>query len=304
MFLRGALYLSLAASIWGGMYVVSKYTLDFVPPITLLFLRYLVAGVAMAALFRWQNLPFFPSRRRGLLLLTGVAGFVSLAAQFIGTWLTSAHMGAVITTLSPLFLSVLAIFLLKEKMTRREGIAVGLGFGGVLIIVDVTGAGHNSLPGSLTLVVAAAFWGYYSVLARQAAADYTPFQVTTWAVWVGTVLALPWAVTELPDWSYSVLLTWPVFLSILYLGLIAMGVAFFSWNKGLSLLPAHQAGLFFFLQPVVGSLLGWLLLEERLTGSFFAGSGLILAGVYLALMKEKTASVPASQKLLTNQKAK
>ncbi len=31
----GAIYLSLAASIWGGMYVVSKYVLDFIPPLTL-----------------------------------------------------------------------------------------------------------------------------------------------------------------------------------------------------------------------------------------------------------------------------
>lgn len=43
----GAIYLSLTASIWGGMYVVSKYILDFIPPLTLVWLRFIIAFVVL-----------------------------------------------------------------------------------------------------------------------------------------------------------------------------------------------------------------------------------------------------------------
>lgn len=42
---KGAIYLSIGASLWGGMYVASKYALDLIPPFTLLFIRYILASV-------------------------------------------------------------------------------------------------------------------------------------------------------------------------------------------------------------------------------------------------------------------
>lgn len=298
MFLQGAFYLSLAACIWGGMYVVSKYALDFVPPLTLLLLRYLAAGLVFAWVFWRKRLAPLPKRQQGLLLQIGAAGFLSLAAQFIGTGLSSAHMGAVITTLSPLFLSLLAIVLLKEKMTLREGVAAGLAFGGVSIVINLTAAGQGSsysLTGILALLLAALLWGYYSVLVRKASAEYSALQVTAWGIWIAAVLTLPFTWLELKSWQPAVLLTVPVFLSVLYLGLISTAVALFSWNRGLALLPSHQAGLFFFFQPVVGSLLGWLVLGEHLTPSFFLGSLLILAAVYLAMDKKAPAGLKTAR---------
>lgn len=298
MSLLGAFYLSVAACIWGGMYVVSKYALDFVPPLTLLFLRYLTAGLVFGWLFWRRRLAFFPDQQRGLLLQVGAAGFLSLAAQFIGTRLSSAHMGAVITTLSPLFLSLLAIVMLKEKMTLREGLAGMLAFSGVSIVIDLTAGGHGGASaglGNLALLLAALLWGYYSVLVRKVSAEYSALQVTAWGVWIAAIFTLPFAGLEFRSWQPAVLLTAPVFLSVLYLGLISTAVALFSWSKGLALLPSHQAGLFFFFQPVVGSLLGWLALGEQLTPSFFAGSLLILAAVYMALAKKEPARLTMEQ---------
>lgn len=290
MSIRGALYLSLAACIWGGMYVVSKYALDFVPPLTLLFLRFVIAAVALGWLNWRQKSPLLPRRDRGLLFQIGAIGyFLSISAQFVGTKLSSAHMGAVITTLSPLFLSLFAILLLKEAMSFKQKLAMGLACVGVLIVMglpDESYAGQTQWLGNLALLLAAVFWGYYSVLARKASRRHTSLQITTWGIWVATVLTLPFTLLERQQWSPEVMLTWPIILSVLYLGVVSTAVAAFCWNKGLSLMSAHQVGLFFFLQPVVGSLLGWLLLGEALTLSFFWGSALIIAGVYLVLRAE------------------
>ena len=74
---------------------------------------------------------------------------------------------------------------------------------------------------------------------------------------------------------------------LLYLGIVSTALAFILWNRGLQLLNASSGGLFFFFQPLVGTLLGWLLLGETIGGTFWIGSFLILIGVLLVI-KEKT----------------
>jgi len=59
------------------------------------------------------------------------------------------------------------------------------------------------------------------------------------------------------------------------------------WNRGLQLLNASSGGLFFFFQPVVGAVLGWLILGERIGAMFWIGSILILSGVLFVISEKK-----------------
>ncbi|MCX7780085.1 MAG: DMT family transporter [Negativicutes bacterium] len=283
---RGALYLSLAASIWGGTYVASKYALDAVPPFTLLFIRYALAGIVLVWLCRRQGIAIVPAHAKGIMFLIGFAGyFLSIAAQFIGTKLSSAHLGAVITTLSPIFQSLFAIVILQEKLSLKQALATAVSFSGVFVIVGLPDSSDTAVPlaGSVFLLLASLFWGYYSVLSRKASASFPPLQITAWGILVATALALPTVFWEWGEWQATALYSGTMLFSIFYLSVISTAVAYLYWNKGLALVPSHEAGLFFFLQPLVGSLLGWLLLGETLTVSFLCGSLLVIAGVYWAM---------------------
>ena len=286
----GAIYLSLAASIWGGMYVASKYVLDIVPPFTLVFFRYLLAGVILVWICRAKKVSLMEIKDKGLILQIGFIGyFLSIAAQFIGTKLSSAHMGAVITTLSPIFQSGFAILLLKEKLSFKQFLSILISFIGVLVIIGLSPgvSEDSSFTGNLFLLAAALFWGYYSVLAKKASENYSALQITTWAVLIATAITFPVAISESKLWNFTDLFDWTVLVGIFYVAILATAVAFFCWNKGLSLVPSHQAGLFFFFQPIVGSVLGWFILGEELTRSFYIGSILILGGVYYNMVTNK-----------------
>lgn len=286
----GAIYLSLAASIWGGMYVASKYVLDIVPPFTLVFFRYLLAGMVLVLICRAKKISLIEIKDKGLILQIGFIGyFLSIGAQFIGTKLSSAHMGAVITTLSPIFQSGFAILLLKEKLAFKQFLSILISFVGVLVIIGLSGGvgEDSSFAGNLFLLAAALFWGYYSVLAKKASGNYSALQITTWAILIATVITLPVAISESSFWNFADLFNWKVILGIFYVAILATAVAFFCWNKGLSMVPSHQAGLFFFFQPIVGSILGCLILGERLTWSFYIGSILILSGVYYNMINNR-----------------
>lgn len=285
----GPLYLSLAASIWGGMYVSSKYLLGSIPPITLLFTRYLIAAIVLVIVSIYHKEKLSAIKHWRWFLQIGIIGyFLSIGTQFLGTKLSNAHTASLITTLSPIFLSIFAMLLLKEGMSKKQLFSMLLAVLGLVIIVGLpNGDGEHLLIGNLILIFTSMSWGYYSVIARKASQFYSPLHLTTVGILLATFITFPVTWIEAKDWQLSILLDWSIVLNVLFIGVIATAFAFFCWNKGLELTPSHQAGLFFFLQPIVGSLLGWLLLSERLSLSFIIGSVFIIAGVYINMRKEE-----------------
>jgi drug/metabolite transporter (DMT)-like permease len=284
----GALMLTLAASIWGGMYVVSKVVLNVVPPLALVWLRYVVALVALALAvvvtrqswrIRWRDMP--------LVAAVGVIGYaVSIWTQFLGTKLSSAQMGAMITSATPAFMVVFGRLLLDERVTARKVLSLALATVGVLFIVGVGKLDRTYRLGGAILVIAALTWALMSVLVKRVPSAYSQLTVTLYAILVATVVITPLSfhpLLQVPARAW-----WdPVILGgILYLGVISTAGAFFLWNKGLQWVDAASGGLYFFFQPLVGTLLGWLLLGERVNASFWVGAALIVAGVLLVVRRE------------------
>lgn len=281
----GPLFLALASSIWGGMYVSSKYVLDTIPPMTLLFMRYVLAVMVLTTICLLKRRELKKIRHWRWFFQIGCIGyFLSIGTQFVGTKLSNAHIAALITSFSPVFLSLFAIFILKEKMNRTQQLSILLAIVGLVLIIGLPeSSGDQTFLGSLILIFTSATWGYYSVIARKASEYYPPLQLTTVGIWIAMFLNAPVCLTELHQWNIPQWFDTSIIFNVFFIGFIATAVAFFCWNKGLELTPSHQAGLFFFLQPIVGSILGWFVLGEQLTLSFIIGSLIILFSVYISI---------------------
>ncbi len=298
---RGVLAASLAAAIWGGMYVVSRLVLGVIPPLTLLVIRFLVA---LPALWIWHGLTErravgwrWPSRRAwlDLAVIGGVGYCLSLAAQFGGTALGGASAGAIITSATPAFVALFAWLLLRERPTLRQALGLALAFGGVLLVVDAgrgaatDGARNpNALFGGALLVIAAVTWALYSVLVRRASQAHglSTLTITLGATVVGLMFDLPLAGIELTGMTIGPI-TPLIVLGVLYLGLVSTALAFHLWNLGFKLLDANTAALCFFAQPVVGATLGVLLLGEPLSFGLALGATLILGGALVSVARRQ-----------------
>ncbi|OFW78160.1 MAG: hypothetical protein A2201_06280 [Alicyclobacillus sp. RIFOXYA1_FULL_53_8] len=281
----GSLYLALAASIWGGMYVVSKFVLTDVAPIALVWLRYVVALVALltSALVTKQTWRL-GRRDMGLVAAVGVIGYViSIWMQFLGTKLATAQLGAVITSATPAFMVLFARLLLGERITQRKIMSVVMATAGVVVVIGFHGAGQNYQLGGFVLLVAALTWGLMSVLVKKVSENVSSITLTTYSILVATLLLTPSGLVELTHSNLAVLGHPSVWGGILYLGLISTAAAFFLWNRGLQLTQASSGGIYFFFQPLVGATLGWLVLGEQVGVSFWIGSMLIVIGVILTL---------------------
>lgn len=293
----GALCLTLAAAIWGGVYVVSKVVLEVIPPFTLLILRFAIALVVLGA-FVVARKEYIAKKDYPLLMGIAFVGVtISIAAQFLGTKLSTAHMGALITSASPAFIAIFAVWLLKERMDWKQLTGILLATAGVLIVIGVPDKsdGQSSFAGNLILLVAAVSWGLYTVLSKKATLLYSSLSVTTYVALFGLIFTSPVMVWELSVTPVSWQFGWDIWAGVLYIGIISTAGAFYLWNKGFEMMQAGSGAGFFFIQPIVGAFLGWLLLHEHLGVGFFAGAVFIFLGVALSNLQTKKAAVQEHQ---------
>ncbi|STO06948.1 DMT family transporter [Exiguobacterium aurantiacum] len=282
----GAISLTLAASIWGGMYVVSKYALGFIEPFTLIWMRYFVAFIVLMCAW-W----LFGRERIGRsdwkwIALVGVIGYVaSISFQFIGTKLSDAHTGSLVTAATPAFMVLFARLILKEKLTPVKVGSLILATIGVIIVVGWHVEGTYFI-GSLILVGAAITWALMSIYVKIASATLSSLTITTFAIGIAFVLMTPLMALEVADHGLPTM-TGVLWLSVLYVGIVSTAGAFFFWNKGLELMDASVGSLFFFFQPLVGGYLGWLVLNEQLDRNFFIGAACIVTAVTWSTLVER-----------------
>ncbi|MED3539171.1 MULTISPECIES: DMT family transporter [Bacillus cereus group] len=288
----GAICLSLAASIWGGMYVVSKYVLDFIPPLTLVWLRFIIAFVVLYGILKIaekKQKKKVTIRKKDWLLFAwiGFIGyFISITSQFIGTKLSDAHTGSLVTSATPAFMVIFAAIILKEKLTARRLLSTIIATIGVIIVIGWDIEIGSYFIGTIILVGAAITWALLSIYVKIASARFSSLVITTYAIFFSLFFITPFMIWELQVASIGTVNTY-VILGVLYLGVISTAGAFFLWNKGLELMDASIGSLFFFFQPIVGSLLGWLLLNETLNSNFFIGGILIICSVLITTFEKK-----------------
>jgi len=278
-----------AAAIWGGMYVVSKVGLEVVPPFALLTLRLVLGILALGVVIALRSKVTMSARQAWQIFGVGVIGYgISLGFQFVGTKLSTASNGSLVTSATPAFILIFAPFMLSERTTPRRLVALLVSSLGVLAVIDPRNAELSPALfwGNLSLLAAALTWALYSVLVRKV--TQSGDVITSTAIMLAG--GLPSGIL-LGAWEVSTqgvgAITPGILGGILFLGIIATAVAMFLWNYAFAELPAAVASLTFFAQPVVGTILGALFLGEVITPLFLFGGSLIGVGLVIA-STEKT----------------
>ena len=284
--LLGSLFLALAGSIWGAMFIAVRWSIFVIPPVPLVWMRYGTALVALA-LLAWTSRAswYIAPKDRKLLVLSALVGqTLSIVTQETGTMLTSAQTGSVVTAATPAFMVVFGCWLLHERFTLGRCLSVLLATIGVLFIVlDPDNVQLTSIWGGVSLVVAAVTWALMSVLLKFLS-RYSVVILTFYGVLIAFLILTPYSLYWLLTAAdFSAMATPGIWGSVLYLGFISTTAGFCLWNKGLTYMDASIGGLFLFFQPIVGTFLGWLLLGEPVTPYFWIGFSLIAAGVMMVL---------------------
>lgn len=278
--------------IWAFNFLIAKIGLRYLPPLTLASFRVVLAGLIMLAIY----LPQRAGRRRPALrdiwifAQLGLLGVALNQVLFtVGLNYTTVGHSSLIIGTGPITILLLAWLMRLEKLTVKKMLGMLLSFAGVAVLVSETGvnvathAGERTgtwLGDLITLVGSLAFAGF-AVVGKKVAARYDSLSVNTFAHLTGAVLVLPVAIRQamLLNWST---VAWPGWLALGYMAGMASVTAYLIWYWALRQMAASRLAVFGYLQPLLATSLGVLLLGEAVTPHLLLGGGLIVAGVILA----------------------
>ncbi len=266
---------------WGSSYLFIKLAVDDFGTFTLVALRLVVGALLLWAVVRIAGQKL-PTERRiyGHLV---VMALVNITIPFLLiTWAeqsVESSLAAILTSPVPLFTIILSAIFLADEPMRLNGIAgLAIGFTGVVIITSrgLTAEGQN-LTGELALLGAAFSYAVGAVYSRRNVRGLAPMvpavlQVTFAAIITGVlalVLEQPW--TARPDGQ--------AIFSILWLGILGSGLAYLAVFRLLAQWGATRTTMVAYLIPVVGIVLGYLVLQEPIDASLIVGTALVIAGI-------------------------
>jgi drug/metabolite transporter (DMT)-like permease len=227
-----------------------------------------------------------------MLLLAGLFFAGDLAFWHAGIKLTTAANATLLANLTPIPVTIAALFLFGEKITARFIIAGALALcgAGLLSVASIQFAPER-LPGDVLSALTSCWYAAYLLAVRAARrAGAATVQVMFWSTLIATPITL---VVALVSGEALLPASFSGWAPLIALGLIVHcagqgGVAF-----GLGRTPAALASLIILVQPVVAGAAGWWLFAEALVPVQWAGAALVLLGVYAAQRARPALSTPA-----------
>ncbi|GAC1462839.1 MAG: DMT family transporter [Ktedonobacteraceae bacterium] len=283
------LILIVANVLWATSYVAGKYALAGASVTMMLALRMCISGLILLPflLARWKEL-HLTWRDVPQLALLCVVGFVlNKLLEFGGLALTTASDVALLITSESLFTAALSWLVLRERFRPVAALALLLGLLGVYLIVERSllpnipaGGGALRMLGDLLVILALFSEAFYTVRGKALLVKHSPLLVTAASIVGSMFIWLPVAGWEVisTGWHVSGLLAW---LAIFWLALMCTVFAYLAWFQGLTKVDGSAAASTLFIQPLLGPLLGVLLLHEELTPYTIFGGLLIMVSVYL-----------------------
>ncbi|MDH3695351.1 MAG: EamA family transporter [Gammaproteobacteria bacterium] len=275
--------------IWGGGFLFAKAAINHFPPILLMAFRFAITALMLV----WFVKPPVRLLNR-IFWIALVSAAIQYSMTFTGLRDLDASTAVIVVQLEVPFGVLLAVILLKDKLTLRRIFGMVLAFIGVIIT-----AGEPRLEGNLfpiLLVVGGAFtWALGQVLIKTLGAP-GGFTLIAWvAVFATPQLFLSSWIFEDNQLEAIMTATPIVWAAVIYLAVVMTSVGYAIWYHLLGLYNVNQVMPYLLLLPVVTVFGGVMLLGDTLTPSLITGGLLAIAGVALITL-EKTLPLPQPEK--------
>lgn len=268
--------------LWASAFSVAKLGIEDCPPLMLLTIRFLLAGILMLSTAAIHGISLQLSRRDILLLaMLGIANQAAyLGLSYVGLRSISSGLSALVISANPVLTAVMAAPFLSERMTWSKVVGLLLGVGGVAFVIESRLDGGVDHPVGIAFTVAAliSLVGGTILFKKFAPAG---------GLWVGAgvqslsagLALLPFAFTF--ESGGDIVPSCRLLAALTYLILFVSVLAYLLWFHLLTTSSATAASSYHFMMPPLGLVFGWLLLGEPIALSDLLGIIPVAFGIYL-----------------------
>jgi drug/metabolite transporter (DMT)-like permease len=282
------LALVVSSIIWGAAPPILKWSMQSIEPFTLAFLRFVIASLLLLPFLLRNNhkhLSIDPNDVKKFVLL-GICGVsLHIGFFFIGLSMTNSINAHVIGSSTPIFLLLLAIVVLRERVKKNIIYGTLISLSGILLIVlqPVFAHGIDShVLGNLFYVISTISFIPYTFMLKEITKKYDYIVILFWTFLIGAMSFLPFAYTEMQKHSITEVLNAQSLIGILYSALFASVIAYLCYSYGVRNLLTNEVGVFMYINPIVSVIVAVPLLGETITPIFIVGTVLVFLGIYLS----------------------
>jgi len=249
-----------------------------------------VIRVGVSVLLFWLLFLIYPSKEKidrgdtGRFLLCALTGIAINQMLFLkGLSLTYSIHAVLLMLTTPILITIIAAWILKERLNIYKIAGLALGVSGAVVLITArqgSGSGENVLLGDLLVLINAVSYTFYFILVKPLMLKYNPVQVIRLVFTYGLLMVLPFG------WNEFVAIEWNSFGATEYtcIGLITIGGTFLAYLfnvYGIKVLGASVAGAYIYIQPVFATIIAMIFLKEQLETYKLLAAALIFTGVFL-----------------------
>ncbi|WP_440880831.1 EamA family transporter [Tenacibaculum sp. C7A-26P2] len=270
--------------IWGSTYLLNKIAVSEIDPMFLAGVRFTTAGILIMLIAKILGKSLKVSKNQ--IINSAIASFLFLVyGNGVFVWAlkyVDSGFGALLASTQPLFVLFLMRLIDGKKMQRRSIFGVALGIFGMYLLVsqNEVRTSEDTILGVFMIFTCVFSWSYGSVFVSKANLPKNFFVSTGFQMLIAGMLSLmvsfllgePWSSPY--HWKFSTQMS--MFLLIIF-GSI---VAFTSFNYLLKEVSTEKVSTSAYVNPVIALLLGWYVLDEKLTIQSVIASVVLLTGVY------------------------
>ena len=276
-----------AVTVWGASFVATKIALLYAAPTTVVWLRFSMGVIVLGLIVVLSGQFHLPQGRDwGYFALLGFLGITFHQwLQSTGLLTAQATTTAWIITTTPIFIALLGLMILGERLALYQVVGILLATFGVLLVVtkgDLASltAGRFGTAGDILVMVSAVNWAIFSTLSRPGLKKHPATLMMFY------VMGFGWLFTSILFFATSKsaeILSIPGngWMAITFLGVLCSGIAYYFWYDALKALPVAQTGAFLYLEPIITVIVAAVVIREAILLATLVGGIIILVGVWL-----------------------
>jgi drug/metabolite transporter (DMT)-like permease len=272
---------------WGASFVATKISLQYAAPTTIVWIRFSMGVVILGIAVILKKQFALPSGKDWAYF--ALLGFLGITfhqwLQSTGLLTAQATTTAWIVATTPVFMAILGLIILKERLATYQVAGIVLATFGVLLVVTkgnlrALTMGQFGTIGDFLVLISALNWAVFSTLSRSGLQKHPATRMMFF------VMSFGWLFSSILFFTTSGLspispIPWDGWIAILFLGLICSGIAYIFWYDALKDLPVAQTGAFLYLEPFVTLIVASIVIKEAILLASIIGGVTILIGVWL-----------------------
>ena len=282
-----ALFAALVAtSIFGFNHTIAKELMpDVLSPNALLYCRVLGAAICfwvISLFFKNEKINFKDFR---LIIICAFFGMgLNMITSLNGLYNSTPINSAIITTLAPIFIFIISVVLLKEKITKIKYLGVFIGFIGTITLILLNEKSIANAPninlGNFYFFINSLSYAIYFVLVKPLTKKYSMITIMKWLFLFSIIINMPFGLLEFTEINWGVI-SKNSLIKIFYVVFCTTFLVYLLNLYALKNLKASTVGMFIYLQPVIGILFAIYRGADKLTVADITSVILVFAGVYL-----------------------